>query len=348
MSLDRYRDGKRSRRLGALWVLALAMACTAWSSPLHALLCGDNVDGRDVPCNCGDIVVSNLALGDDPVATATCPSDGLLIDARSSDKGLLIDLRGLTLRGSGRGVGVWVLDGGPGGAHVTSSGGKATVQGFQDGVIGRGSGAILLLENLRVDRVERDGVRLQGDGYTIRSLEVVGAGRDGFALSGRRYAIENTRASGSKRFGYMGMGVDGRFGAPNAGNEAIDSGKAGFNVMGNGHRFSACVARANGTDGFRLMGNRLELASCVAEANQDDGISGTGIEWWLAANSGLENGNNGIAVRGMGMNDGGGNRGEGNRGEGRQSGPVQCEIGGNPCRADAPSGSPPQGGGDEP
>jgi hypothetical protein len=316
------------------WLIISVALCLWCVRPAQAGLCGDDVAGRDVPCGCGDIVVSNLALGDDPVATATCPSDGLLIDARSKDKSLVIDLRGLTLRGSGRGVGVWVLDGGPGGAQLTSSGGTATIQGFQDGVVARGNGAILLLENLRVDRVARDGVRVQGDGYTIRAVEVVGAGRDGFALSGRRYAVESTRASGSKRFGYMGMGVDGRFGAPNAGNEALDSGKSGFNVMGSGHRFSACVARGNGEDGVRVMGNRMELASCVAEANKDDGISGTGTEWWLAANRGIGNGNDGIAVRGMHMSDGGGNHGDGNRGGRHPDGAVQCEIGSTPCRTE--------------
>lgn len=335
MKTARQIDGSETPRRVARWLLLSAALC-AWSAgPATASLCGDDVNGQDVPCACGDIVVSNLALGDDPVATATCPSDGLLIDARKPDKGLVIDLRGLTLRGSGRGVGVWVIDGGPGGALLTSSGGPATIQGFQDGVVARGNGAILLLENLRVDRVARDGVRVQGDGYTIRAVEVAGAGRDGFALSGRHYAIESTRASGSKRFGYMGMGVDARFGAPNAGNEALDSGKAGFNVMGSGHRFSACVARANGADGFRLMGSRLEMASCVAEANKEDGISGTGVEWWLAANRGVANGNHGIVVRGMGMSDGGRNYGEGNRGERHDDGgAVQCEIGAAPCRTE--------------
>jgi hypothetical protein len=328
----------------ARWTF-LVVALWAWSAyPALAALCGDDVDGQDVPCSCGDVVVSDLALGDDPVASATCPSDGLLVDARKLDRGLLIDLRGRTLRGSGRGTGVWVLNGGPGGAHVTSSGGPARIEGFEDGVVARGGDALLLLENLQVERTSRDGVRVQGDGYTIRMLEVVSAGRDGFSLSGRRYAIENTRASGSKRFGYMGMGVDGRFGAPNAGNEAVDNGKAGFNLMGSGHRLSACIARANGSDGFKLMGNRVEIASCVAEANKEDGISGTGGEWLVVANRGIGNGNDGIVIRGMGISDAGGNYGEGNRGERRKDEAVQCEIGDAPCRTDAPSGSPPQAG----
>lgn len=316
------------------WVMLCLLAVCGFATPSFSALCGDDVNGQDVPCACGDIVVSNLALGNDPVATSVCSSDGLLIDARTQEKGLVIDLRGHTLKGGGKGVGVWVLDGGPGGAQVTSSGGTAIIQGFQDGVVARGREAVLLVENLRVERVTRDGIRVQGDGFTLRSLDVVGAGRDGFAVSGQRYALEATRATGSKRFGYMGMGSDGRFGAPNAGNEAIDSGKTGFNVMGSAHRFSACVARSNGEDGFRLMGNRMEMASCVAEANQEDGISGTGLEWWVAANRGIDNGRNGIAIRGMGMTDGGRNHGAGNRGGRDQAGAIQCEIGSNPCRTE--------------
>jgi hypothetical protein len=305
--------------------------CVWLVRPATAALCGDDVSGRDVPCACGDIVVSNLTLGDDPIVTATCPSDGLLIDARNATSGLVIDLRGLTLRGSGRGSGLWVLDGGPGGARVTSSHGIATIEGFQDGVIARGNNGLGVLEQVRVSRVKRDGVRVQGEGYTIRTIEVVDAGRDGFALSGRGYLLERTLAARSQRFGYLVMGTDGRFGAPDAGSEAIESGKAGFNVMGTGHRFSSCAARANGADGFRLMGTRYELASCTAEGNKHDGISGTGVNWWLSANRAVDNGNSGIEVRGMQMTDGGRNHGEGNRGARRQRGAIQCEIGGLRC-----------------
>ena len=48
-----------------------------WLAPIgaHAKLCGDNVGGHDVPCACGDVVVSDLTLTDDPVARTVCPHD---------------------------------------------------------------------------------------------------------------------------------------------------------------------------------------------------------------------------------------------------------------------------------
>ena len=45
----------------------------------------------------------------------------------------------------------------------------------------------------------------------------------------------------------------------------------------------------------------------------------------------LDNGGDGVVVRGPRMIDGGGNRGAGNRGAGRERAAVQCAIGGAPC-----------------
>src|SRR5512143_1309477 len=96
------------RRWPAASALALLAAVTT-ARGAAAKPCGDDVDGVDVPCACGDLVVSNLALGDDPVAGAPCAQDGLIVRAPDERRSLLIDLRGRTLRGSGNGAGIRVV-----------------------------------------------------------------------------------------------------------------------------------------------------------------------------------------------------------------------------------------------
>ena len=51
-------------------LLLVAVGVLLVAPKVGAKLCGDNVDGRDVPCACGDTVVSDLVLNDDPVLDA--------------------------------------------------------------------------------------------------------------------------------------------------------------------------------------------------------------------------------------------------------------------------------------
>src|SRR5262245_19343711 len=118
---------------------ALLFLAFLWlPTPAGAKLCGDDVTGHDVPCACGDVVTSDVVLGaGDPVTQDTCPSDGLTVRARGTARTLTVDLAGQHLRGAGHGAGLLVVYGGPGGARVISTGGPATVEGFQDGVVAR-------------------------------------------------------------------------------------------------------------------------------------------------------------------------------------------------------------------
>src|SRR5215510_4009825 len=225
--------------------LALAAVCLAilLGRPAAAKLCGDDVDGQDVPCACGDVLVSSVTLGDDPVVTgAACTQDGLLVRAPEARRPLIIDLHGTTLRGSGAGVGLRIIAGGPGGARVQSSSGVATIAGFEDGIVARGTDTVALIEDVVVRDSTRDGVRVSGPDFTVRRVEVHTAARDGFALGGRGFWIADTRAADCGRFGYSVMGASGQIGQPGAGNLAERSGFAGFSVMGSGHTLADCTA----------------------------------------------------------------------------------------------------------
>lgn len=311
--------------------LAVLLAALGLAGPAAAKRCGDDVDGLDVACACGDAVVASTVLTDDPVTTTVCPHDGLLIRAERAGESLLLDLGGHTLRGRHAGVGVRVLTGGPGGARIVSRAGVATLQDFDDGVVGRGRDAVALLEDLTVRGSRRDGVRITGRGFVVRRVTVAGARRDGFALGGSAFEISDTRAEDCGRFGYLVMGDSGIIGGIGNGNVADRSGTAGFSLMGVGHTLADCRARGGRKDGVVLQAAQLDVRACEARDNAGDGISGTGNGLHLAGNVALDNGGDGVLVRGPRMLDGGGNRGAGNRGDGRERPAVQCAIGGAAC-----------------
>jgi hypothetical protein len=307
------------------------LICLFLANGANAALCGDDVDGKDVPCACGDTVVSDLVLGDDPVTTAVCPSDALLVRANEGAKGLTIDLRGKTLRGQGQGVGIWFLSGGEGGARLVSTGAPGAIVGFQDGVAAHGDDTLALVENVSIRDNGRDGVRVFTSSFAIRRAEVVGSGRDGFSLSGRGYQVSDTQASRNGRFGYFLRGENGVIGRSESGASAERNGDAGFNVLGNGFELTALSASGNGKDGVMARGSGLGVRGCRTESNRRNGLAGMGNNWTLAGNTAVGNEGNGILVRGNGLIDGGDNRGTDNRGEGNPQPAVQCQIGTADC-----------------
>ncbi len=324
-------DVARARRRQRLPLLAALVLLASFAMPARAKPCGDDVAGRDVPCACGDVVVSDLSLTDDPVTRTVCKGDGLVVRAPKAAQGITIDLRGKTLRGSGGGTGLWVIQGGPGGAHIRSSLGPATLAGFRDGVVARGHNSLASIENLIVQDSGRDGVRLNVAGAAVHSVTVNGARRNGFAVGGHRVELSDTQAIDSGRFGYFVGGSDMILGSDGAAAVARGSGRAGFSVVGMGHRLADCVATGGKGDGLRLSGMQLEVDRCTVSGNAGDGIVGTGAQIRLAGNQADGNGGDGIRLFGMHLTDGGGNHGAGNRGGGKASPPVQCEIGGRHC-----------------
>lgn len=315
-----------------IWPAVLLWALAAAPPAGWAALCGDDVDGQDVPCACGDVLVSSVVLGDDPIVTGEpCSADGLLVRNPDSPRQLVIDLRGHRLRGTGAGAGLRVLAGGPGGALVISSGAPAVITGFTDGIVARGLDALALVEDVIIEGMGRDGIRVSGPEFRIRRVEVYRAARDGFALGGRGFEITETRAVGSGRFGYTVMGHAGRIGRPGGGNLAERSGAAGFNVMGAGHVIADCGARYGRRSGVHVQAAQLDIRGCQAADNEGDGIDGLGTAWRLSGNEAVRNGGDGLRVRGVGLIDEGGNRGRDNAGSSVANDAVQCAIGGIPC-----------------
>ena len=315
------------RSLSPVFVLILLLAPVG----VMAKLCGGDVDGHHVACDCGDVVVSDVVLGYDPVTHSTCSGNGLVVRAMGASQGVTVDLRGTTLRGSGKGTGVLILYGGPGGAHVISSGAPATIQNFRDGVFGHGSDAVALIDGVVAVGNKRDGVRVDTGAYEIRNSQAQGSGRDGFSLSGKGFRVSGTHAVNSKRYGYFVMGGGGTLGSAGAGPVAEISGAAGFSIAGSGHRLVDCVARHAAKHGVMLYGMHFEVRGCTASDNGWDGIFGMGMDLRVADNQALNNNSSGLFVSGMQARDLGGNKGSGNRGLHPQHPVVQCEISRRPC-----------------
>ena len=325
-------DVPRGRGTAAVaWLLCVLGVLTCLAGTSTAKLCGDDVDGIDVPCDCGDTVVSDLVLTDDPVLTAICPHDGLIVRAVSAPRYITIDLHGHTMHGAGDGAGLWILYGGPGGARVLSSGSPARIEGFRDGVVAQGSNSLAQLEGVVIAHSMRDGVRVLATNFAIHSVEAQDSGRDGFALNGHDFEITATRALHSGRNGYMVMGLRGMIGAPAAGNMSQGSGAYGFNIDGAWHGLVGCVVTGAGKDGVRLNGMHYSVSACVAQDNADNGIAGAGIDWHIRDSHASRNGGDGLAVRGASVIDDGGNSGAENFGQHRRGAVVQCAINGVPC-----------------
>src|SRR5438445_3223415 len=196
--------------------LAIAVFCLAlWAPHARAARCGDDVDGRSTPCDCGDLLVGSRTLGDtDPITTRVCPGSGLLVNVPAGRTATLA-LAGHVLAGSRRGFGVQVLAGGDGGLTILGPGG---VRGFDIGILAAGGGVMRVTDVSAAENAS-DGFRLAGEGYVVTGCEAVRNGRDGFALGGNRFVADGNRALANARHGFQLAGRDGGIGSA-AGNEA--------------------------------------------------------------------------------------------------------------------------------
>jgi hypothetical protein len=312
--------------------LFAAAALLLAAASVSAKPCGDDVHGRDIPCACGDTVVSNLVLIDDPVTTARCVHNGLIIAAGHTAARVEIDLNGRQLRGSGKGSGLWVTSGGSAGARIVSHSGPAVIEGFRDGIIGRTRGTVALIDNVILSANARDGIQVFSDDVQIRGCEARASGRDGISVRGKGWLLKDVRAVDSRRFGINANGIAGSVGVRRAGVVAESSGRAGINVMGTSHRVIDCVAMGGRGDGLATAGEQHEITGCLLLDNAGNGANGTSSFDRVQDNRAERNGKNGILFRGQGAQDAGGNIGLDNGAALDPQPGKQCEIGGVACR----------------
>jgi hypothetical protein len=197
--------------------------------------CGDDVNGRRVPCACGDTVVSDTRLvKTDPVVKQRCSDDGLVVRAAGQVESLTLDLGGLPLTGRGSGVGIKVLDGGAHGAILIggNDGAPGQIAGFRVGISARGSRGIRAAENLVVFGNETDGIQVSGRGAALRGVVADDNGREGVRAHGRDHGLEGVSAAGNRGYDLRVSGNGHFVGADTA---TLERGKAhvtgGSNVV---------------------------------------------------------------------------------------------------------------------
>jgi hypothetical protein len=269
--------------------------------------CGDDIDGhgKHVTCSCGDLLVSSHTLTPaDHVTHGACPGTGLLVAA---DGPVTLDLNGRTVSGTGQGAGVLVVKGrldlvGPG-----------TIDGFEHGVIARGSAALGSVMAIRSVHNRLDGFFAEADGYTIQGSVAEENGRDGFALGGSAYAVDGNRAVGNHRYGFNAWGMGAHLGG-GLGNEAAFNGMLGFYLRGMMHEMVGATATGNNGDGVMASVMQTLLTDVHAAGNAGDGLQVMGMAIAIGASTADDNRGYGISVMGMDIDDRGGNRGAGNAG----------------------------------
>lgn len=317
-------------RPGLLPSVSTLLALLALAAAAAAAPCGDDVDGRDVPCACGDVVVSDVVLGDDPVTRDACRGDGLRIQTPPGRSGLRVDLAGARLRGGGRGIGLRVLAGGDGGVRLLSSGAPAVVEGFRDGLVSQASRyGIAEVLGLRFLRPSRDGVRIFGDGLLLRDVTVTGAGRDGVFVRGDGWVVEDVEVRQNGRHGLAVMGTGNAVRAAQAGASvrAEANGGDGVRLWGDGNLLFDCVAAGNRGSGVALNGVRLDVRRCEAVANADGGMRGSASQSRFFGNLAFDNVEAGIGVHGHALFDAGANLAAGSI-----AAPYECRLGLEVCR----------------
>jgi hypothetical protein len=182
-------------------VVPTLLVCSAGVA--MAANCGDDVNGKRVACSCGDTVVSDTRLvSTDPVVTERCSDDGLSLRAVGQIESLTLDIAGLQLTGQGNGTGIHVLDGGSAGAILIGGrdGHPGQVAGFRVGISGRGSRAVLAIENLIVVGNETDGIQLSGRAASLSGVVTDDNGRSGIRVHGRDHVLDGVSAKGNRRY----------------------------------------------------------------------------------------------------------------------------------------------------
>jgi hypothetical protein len=259
--------------------------------------CGDDVAGKAIPCDCGDLLVSSRTLGaDDPVTQRTCDGTGLLVDVAPGAPPATLGLGGHTLAGTGRGAGIRVLSGGDGGLTIL---GPGRVEGFGTGVLAPG-GELARLDGVTSADNHGDGFGISGDNFVIRNAEATRNGRDGFSLRGTGYVVDGNRAVENARHGFTLAGRTGSIGAALA-NEASGNGGQGFKLRGRDHSLDDAVALGNARDGIRARVTRGRIRNTYVAGNNGDAVRATGVDLDLAGRADIGEGS--IRVRGARSRD---------------------------------------------
>lgn len=335
-------------------IAAVALAGFAWAAD-----CGDTAGpgGTDVPCSCGDTLVTNTTLvspnsdpvnGDPVVSTVgadTCPGDGLLMAPPTLTR-MTLNLGGNAIRGSGiaGSVGLKII-----GAGVRVNIRNGTLRNFETGLtnVGSGTGDARVREISAVHNA--DGIKFEGNSHELDSNQALDNTNIGIQVTGNSNVLIFNQASRNGSNGIEVVGNQNRLdtnrvnrnlgsgivadGDRNVVSRSVaeNSGVDGIQVVGNGDGDPATLevwknkATKNTRNGITIDGNDLEISANQGNGNRADGISIVGTGNHIDANVMRENKGDGLIATGGGNFDDGGNLG-------KKNGGVQCQIDDVACK----------------
>ncbi len=263
------RRARRRRTLGA----AACMLLLASAHRAAAGACGDSIDGKRVPCACGDNVVTDTVLWPtDPVATEPCSDDGLTLFASSDVDSLTLNLGGQSIVGRGHGAGIRVARGGRLGAVIVGGDDgdtRAEIARFGTGI--RASGRDVLREVRSVDIHDNaaDGLSIHASGVKLDDVRSEGNGRDGARLSGHGNQVSGVTARGNARDGLKVHGS-----AASVAAETTDNRGNGAVIGGRGNRVDQILTQGNGRAGVMATGTSHEVSGIQASGNAGGDVAG--------------------------------------------------------------------------
>jgi parallel beta-helix repeat protein len=315
-------------------ILSMALTSTGWGfitcddgnpgngGPTDHAICGDSVNAftatgdpecnyfpantnQDIPCYCGDFVLSDTKLnGGDPVTFTTCAGEGLVIGA--DDITLNCDNLSLTGDGSGNGNGVRFITFGSG---VTVK--NCFISGFANGIEADLCSGLTFKSN-KVLFNNENGINLF---YAVNSLLkanfVHDNGDDGISLDSNSYG--NT-VDGNKANSNGGAGIDVE-GTSNGNsithNTAERNEEAGIDLEENatGNSVAQNLVRRNNSDGIRVeeSADGNFITSNEVSDNLEDGIDIETSNNTVFGNTGDHNGSDPDFDNGLEVDDGTGN-----------------------------------------
>jgi hypothetical protein len=265
----------------------------AFNSTVQAKDCGGNV-----ACACGDNLVASRILlsGADPIVASTCPANGLTIGTA----GVVLDLNGNKLRGSGNGVGVLItadnvaIEDGRVDKFATGIG-----TGTEPGTAGHTHGS--RIEGIRPNENTGHGILLKGDENQLIGILAKRSGVNGVTVIGNNNLFEGHN---DEYNGFHGLFVQGHF------NEIINnrvSENAKSRVSGDGIHVAGDNNTIEGSDvtklninGIVVIGNGNTLSDNSVTRQKGDGIVVNGNNNVLTENLSSGNRGFGIIVEGAG------------------------------------------------
>ena len=264
----------RIASVGAALFLLLGAAAGFHAGSAHAAACGDDVDGRRIPCACGDVVVSDTRLqATDPVTTDRCSRDGLFLRARAGARSLRLDVAGLSILGTGIGSGIRVVDGGDLGALITGGdAARGQIAGFDTGIFAHGRDAVAEVRNLTVQGNVSDGVVIRSSGVKVTEVTAHRNGRDGLRISGHGSELSGVEATSNNN---VGLRLDGS--ANNVQARLSDNGKDGARIGGRGHDLTRVKSSGNRGRGIVLSGDGHKVDRSRTKSNEGGDIVGPGV-----------------------------------------------------------------------